>query len=111
MQTQSSVLLAIRPPDPPRSSPIRSLFLPRAPRPGSCAGRVEGLRRWSGMGGLVESLMNLIAHDEEEGSYMAATRVGLAWSCLATEENTSIAFVSLTAPSCAVALLFLSFFS
>ncbi len=29
------------------------------------------------MGGLVESLMNLIAHDEEEGSYMAATRVGL----------------------------------
>eukprot|EP00752_Nemacystus_decipiens_P004654 g4245.t1 len=45
---------------------------------GSCKARVEALRRWGGMNGLVESLMNLLAQDKEEEIYMGATRCLLA---------------------------------
>eukprot|EP00903_Cladosiphon_okamuranus_P006805 g6633.t1 len=45
---------------------------------GSCKARVEGLRCWVGMSGLVESLMNLLAQDQEEGIYIGATRCLLA---------------------------------
>lgn len=55
-------------------APIPCVF-PSIYLPGSCKGRVEGLRRWGGMGGLVGSLMNLLAQDQPEGIYMGATRV------------------------------------
>ncbi|CAM9194713.1 unnamed protein product [Pylaiella littoralis] len=45
---------------------------------GSCKGRVEGLRRWDGIGGAVGSLMDLIALGDDESSYIGATKCLLA---------------------------------